>query len=596
MPVIPAASRWLPLAVAGALLAACVSDVPAPGDRAGPAGQPAAPGAPTEGAVNEDRGAALLFLAGRSSVIRIGTPGAAEYHAELAYADGFHSSRADLWVRGLPPGVEAWFERDPLTHPGRSVLRVRTSGETRPGTYPLVLGATAAGASASVRVPLVITARPGFALRPVPAFQSVPSGDATGFRVLVRAMNGFRGALRWRVTGAPAGARAWVERIDGRTFAVGVRTSPSTPAGTHVLRVQAAGGDAFAAAPVALRVVGTASSWRTANVGSTGRRNNTARVGAARNDGVRRVYAGTVTDGRIYEFSRTRSGWRRALVGTSMSEREIHNMTIGPGRNDGRNRIYACSIDGYLHEFTHRSSGWARQTIGTRSDGCFHAVVGRGRGDSRNRLYAARDNEVWEYTRTASGWRAVRVGRVAPDGSGVIAHGIEMGKGRNDGRIRLYVASDGAGAFEATFTSNGWRMRHMGDTGDVRNVSVGAGRNDGRQRVYAGVLDGREGYIREFTWRNGDWVARSIGADHPINGAMVHAYVINGRNDGRRRVYGAGGDGYVYEFTWTGSGWRRRLVGGGGQYMYGFHFGKRANRMRLYGADFGDQVYEFTWR
>jgi hypothetical protein len=63
------------------------------------------------------------------------------------------------------------------------------------------------------------------------------------------------------------------------------------------------------------------------------------------------------------------------------------------------------------------------------------------------------------------------------------------------------------------------------------------------------------------------------------------------------RVYGASGNGNAYEFSWNGSGWTSATLGGGGDYLYGFHVGRtRDGRNRLYGSNFGSEVLEFSFR
>lgn len=538
-----------------------------------------------------------LAISADPRAVTTGPGDRSEIGIEVQYLDGFTSAETDLWVRGAPPGVLAHLERDPLTHSGHSVLLLQADETVVPGRYPIIVGAGAGGERATVALTLWVGTEAGFDLEGVPGMQWVAPGGRSGFEVRAMPRSGFRGPLRWRVDGLPQGVRASVEERDLEATVVLHADRAAAPGISRVVITASSGAMTRSFTPM-LGVQGTRSGWRTRTVGSTGARNNTVRVGDARNDGIRRVYVGTVTTGEVYEFTRTGVGWRRRRVGRSPNNQEIHNMTIGKGRGDGRRRIYACSSDGNLYEFSHGSSGWNRNIVGARTDGCYHAEVGKGRNDGRFRVYAARDRCAYEYTWTRPGWSRSRVGCVSsnPD---IIAHGLVVGRGRGGSRNRVYVASDAVGTFEASFTNGRWRMRRMGDDGDIRNVSVGPGRNDRRQRVYAAV-GGGAGYVREFTWDGGAWRIRNIGASNPIAPVLVHVYAAKGRNDGRFRLYGAGGDGTVYEYTWrpATSHWRRRVVGGSNSYMYGFHFGRARgdSRIRLYGADFGGDVWEFTWQ
>lgn len=88
-------------------------------------------------------------------------------------------------------------------------------------------------------------------------------------------------------------------------------------------------------------------------IGSTGVANDSLIVGPGRSDGVDRAYTGTVNTGRVMELSWNGSSWGSPIdVGGSPTGLEIHNLGIGPGRNDGRTRIYACSLDGNLYELS----------------------------------------------------------------------------------------------------------------------------------------------------------------------------------------------------------------------------------------------------
>jgi hypothetical protein len=314
-------------------------------------------------------------------------------------------------------------------------------------------------------------------------------------------------------------------------------------------------------------------------------------VGGGRNDGINRLYVGTVTSGRVIEFSWNGTNWGTGLdIGGSPTGVEIHNLGIGDGRNDGINRIYACSLDGNLYEITYGGGAWTQTTVGSPTGYCTHAAVGPGRTDGIDRLYATRGLYVWEYTWNAptANWNAVAVGRIATG----ITHGISIGPGRSGSINYLYVATTNSGTWEGSFVNGGWSLDPMGDAGDVRNVNAGVGRNDGVMRVYAATQTGE---IREFTWNGSAWTFSPLV--NPFGFTLVHAYVASGRNDGLMRIYSSGADGSVYEFTYSGSGWTAVSLGGGTGYAYGFHLGigHSDGRVRLYGASFDRLVYEYTF-
>ena len=542
-------------------------------------------------AVESATAADFTFAANPTSVT-MSPGGTGTFTTEVAFVGGFTSTNTDLWVTGLPTGLTAIFAPDPLTHEGMSQLTLTGDGTTPVGTFVLTVGATSEGITHSQDVTLIVSTTPDFSLAILPASQSVAAGGSAAYDVSVGSFNGFRRTVALSVSGLPAGATASFSPATVRpagTSTLTITTGAGVAAAHYSLAVTGNSRQLTHTVPAALIVGGTAGAWGVDVIGSTGVANNSLIVGPGRSDGVNRVYTGTVNSGRVMELSWNGTAWGAPVdVGGSPAGLEIHNLGMGPGRNDGRTRIYACSLDENLYELTYVGPGWTQATVGTHDGVCTHAVVGNGRNDGVNRLYVTRGQVVWEYTWNGGGWNAVQVGDV-PRG---IVHGIDLGAGRGGTQNHVYVASSAEGTFEATFSAGSWSMSSMGDDGDIRNVAMGPGRNDGITRVYAGISTGE---IREFTWNGSSWTIAPIDTD--ISSVMVHAYVVAGRNDGVQRVYGAAGDGSAYELTWNGAGWTMLEMGGGSAYLYGFAPGARAGetRNRLYGAAFDAGVYEFTW-
>jgi hypothetical protein len=372
-------------------------------------------------------------------------------------------------------------------------------------------------------------------------------------------------------------------------IALTVTTSAGATQASAGLTVTGTSGSLSHSIPATLIVGAPGASWKINTVGSSGAQNNSLRVGPGRHDGVARLYVGTVDTGRVLEFSWSGTAWGGPIdIGGSPAHREIHNLTTGPGRNDGIARVYACSLDGNLYELSYLGPGWAQLTVGTTGSECTHAAVGAGRTDGVDRVYETKDSGLYELTWNGSGWSETLIGTV-PLG---ITHGVVIGDGRGDGRNHVYVANTASGTYEATYSSGAWTFMSMGDSGDVRNVSLGAGRNDGVARVYASTAGG---VVEEFTWSGTRWTFGNINS--PIPTTLVHAYVAVVRGDGLNRVYASGGDGNAYEFGWNGTTWTASTLGGGSGYMYGFHIGIGRNDgvTRLYGASFNRGVYEYTW-
>lgn len=524
---------------------------------------------------------------------KMATGDTVSYDTHVNFLNGFSSTNIDLWIGGLPSGITATYAPDPLSHQGVSVLTVAGDGTEKPGIYTFILGATSEGIIHKQSATLVITAEPEFKINISPTTQTVAAGEAVSYEITVTSINKFSDAITLSVSGIPNGVSAFFTpnlAVPNTNPVLTIKTSKATPQGQYPLLIKGASGTKVHDAEAFLNITAPGSAWTISSMGTTGSKINTVIVGSGRNDGISRVYAGTVETGRVFEFSWKGTQWSKPIdIGGSPANKEIHNMTIGPGRNDGISRIYAASIDGNLYELTYNNSGWIQNTVGVPSKAAFHAVVGNGRNDGINRLYAVRDTSIWEYTWTGTSWNSIFIGKVLQG----VAHGIVMGDGRGNGKNHFYVASTGSGVYEATFSGGLWSLIKMGDSGDARNVGIGIGRNDGIQHVYTALLDG--GRIREFTWNDNNWKFVEL-TDH-LGAQLVHAYILGGRGDNIQRVYTSAGNGNVYEFTWNGSSWETYTLGGGKDYMYGFSFGQGRNDgiVRLYGGSFNTHLYEYTW-
>lgn len=524
---------------------------------------------------------------------KIAVGGEVSFGMQTAFRNGFNSTKTDLWVKGLPEGVSGAFMPNPLPHQGAAVFTLQGDGSEVPGTYRLTLGASAEGMSRSQEITLLISRDPDFAMNVSPATQAVPKGKSATYEVSARAINGFSEAIALSSLKAPKDFSVFFTPNPlkpGSSSLLTVQTSAQTGNGEYSFEIKGSSGDLARNVKVNIHVTSPGSAWIISSIGRIDSRINTIRVGSARNDGVVRVYAGTIESGRIFEFSWEDSKWSNALdIGGSPQGQEIHNMTIGAGRNDGILRIYAGSVDDNLYELTYDGSKWTQETVGASHGDALHAAIGDGRNDGVNRLYAVRGTEVFEYTWNGQNWDEAAIGKVSRG----VAHGMALGNGRNDGQNYIYVASTGSGVYEGVFQDGAWSLKNMGDTGDVRNVGIGEGRGDGKNHVYGALLPG--GRIREFTRSGNTWAFKDLTSH--IGEKLVHAYVLSGRGDETNRVYTSGSNGNAYEFSWNGKTWDRYTLGGGVGYMYGFHYGNGRNDgiMRLYGGSFNARIYEYTW-
>lgn len=525
--------------------------------------------------------------------------GTTEYTVFVEYLGSFTSTNVDLWVTGLPTQITAQFIPDPMPHEGQATLRL-TSNNAPLGTYNFTAGATAEGKTHTQNMTVVVSNNADFTIVGDPSSQNVTAGSSVNYQVTFGSINSFANPVSLSVTGLPSGATSSFTPpsvTPPGTSTMTITTSSTTPTGQYLLTITGTSGALSHSAQVTLGVVSSSSVWKALPMGSTTRQNNSVRVGTARNDGVPRVYVGTISDGRVLEYSWGGSSWSAPLdIGGSPINEEIHNMGMGVGRNDGRQRIYAASFDRNIYEISFDGGSWSQMVVGTMNDLGMHAAVGDGRNDGINRVYTISSSSVYEFTWTGSSWQQVFIGNVAG------AHGIAVGAGRNgDPKVRLYVASlTGiiAGTYEVDFSGGSWSITQMGGLNEeVFDVEMGIGRNDGVMRVYP-ALNNSAGLVREFTWSGNSWVATLVDSGLSQS-RFIHAYVLPGRNDGVKRIYTSSSNGRAYELSWGGSSWTTYELGGGPEYMYGLHFGpgRGDGLYRVYGASRGslNQVYEFSW-
>src|SRR2546423_137515 len=127
---------------------------------------------------------------------------------------------------------------------------------------------------------------------------------------------------------------------------------------------------------------------------------------------------------------------------------DVRNVSVGAGRNDGVQRVYAAAASGELREFTWSGSAWLTTNAGAALGfTLIHANVAAARDDGVMRVYVSgADGSVRELTYAGGTWNSAMLG----GGTGYL-YGFHLGVGRNDGRVRLYGASFDHLVYEYSF-------------------------------------------------------------------------------------------------------------------------------------------------
>jgi len=201
-------------------------------------------------------------------------------------------------------------------------------------------------------------------------------------------------------------------------------------------------------------------------------------VAEGRNDGVKRVYACTGADpahggpeeGRVFEYTWNGETWEKEEVG--LCPKHLYGITAGAARNDGIQRIYVGGGDGYVYEFTYTDTGWVTENIGGPGGAWwFHdLIVERGRNDDTLRVYAGcGDHYIYEFT-----YRPDAKILVEPDQEDSTYAGVPV-------RYELWVYNLGTGGdtVDITFTDKlSWIIRIYDSTENPLKDSDGDGTPD----------------------------------------------------------------------------------------------------------------------
>ena len=260
------------------------------------------------------------------------------------------------------------------------------------------------------------------------------------------------------------------------------------------------------------------------------------RIGKARNDGTNRVYV-SERNGRITEWYCASGSWSKMIVVPAVSNLAL--LAIGDVHNDGTNRLYYTEFHklGDLYEVVWTGTGWNRTSIDSDRSS-LNLFIGPGRNDGRQRLYVGGASTtspsnpyvgLWEYTWTTGSWQKVQLHGTAMEGRGVV------GNLRNDGVMR--VLGNGVGSAPSFFYDYTWGgASYASFPVDVASYALapdptdlGFTRNDSKIRVVANTQQGK----REYTWTGTAW--QNLTFDTLNRRGDIR--VARLKSDGRYRIY-----------------------------------------------------------
>ena len=292
------------------------------------------------------------------------------------------------------------------------------------------------------------------------------------------------------------------------------------------------------------------------------------------------------------------SNWTREIVGTYS---RFYEIKIGDARNDGVNRLYSAGFNGNLIEWSFVINGtWEKRYCGGVTDNVDEVEnrligiwIGPGRNDGINRIYAADvngDTYEFSYNQSLDEWEMIAIGL------GNFQTGIVVGDVRNDGVTRVVSTGFAVSVTEYFWKGGAWMTTAVSD--GPRNIwppSLGSARNDGYNRLYC--PDWGAPYLREYSWNGAGFEEQAIETFNKL----VKTVTGDGRNDGIQRVYASEMMGHVIEFSAIGNGeWEQLDILAGQEAnhsRYGLYLGKThtdtANR--IYSVAQGGRLREHSF-
>ena len=155
------------------------------------------------------------------------------------------ASPCTLTASGLPPGVSAGFDPNPIVPTDNSLMTINTTRDAPPGTYTLTVTAaelTKAGVQHSTQVVLIITEPPDFTVDVEPDSQEVQAGNSVNFDVTLTSLYGFASPCTLTISNLPTNASGSFAPgivIPTGTSDLQVNTSVTTPPGVYTVTVTA---------------------------------------------------------------------------------------------------------------------------------------------------------------------------------------------------------------------------------------------------------------------------------------------------------------------------------------------------------------------
>jgi hypothetical protein len=112
------------------------------------------------------------------------------------------------------------------------------------------------------------------------------------------------------------------------------------------------------------------------------------------------LYVTAWSEPNVWRFHWENGVWRKLSIGTVPNYPYGADLTLGPGRGDGRVRVYESNNDGHVYEFSCAGGRWSSMDMGASgSTNLTGVIVGAARDDGIQRVYLGCPNgRIIEFT------------------------------------------------------------------------------------------------------------------------------------------------------------------------------------------------------
>jgi hypothetical protein len=306
-------------------------------------------------------------------------------------------------------------------------------------------------------------------------------------------------------------------------------------------------------------------------------------IGDGDNSGLQKIFTAGRTQ-KITKYQKFGSAWSSVSLPQGAAGEFYSGVLVCDANRDGKNEVYAASLNNHLYQFT--APSWNKVDMGQGTDKLFQLAAGDGSNDGLLKIYTAcADGHIYQFKNNGSTWGKVDVGSGAS-----MMYAVATGDGDSDGNDEVYGGNSDHNLYQYKYNGTTWTATTIGSGGgEMYTAIVADGNHDGGQEVYGGNEDGS---VYQFKWAISGWSKSIVGS----GGGKINQIVFSdAENSGEDALYAACEDGHVYEFKCIGGQWVKTDLGNAAVPLYRLAIGDgdNDNQFEIYALGQNNHVYQF---